>query len=103
MDIKTKQYQIYKKQVSLLLNVIPEINKFPELALHGGTAINLFLLDMPRLSVDIDLTYLPIEPRDLSLSKITKILEQIEILKIFFSAYLTLVKTYYKILKCLAK
>jgi predicted nucleotidyltransferase component of viral defense system len=32
-------------------------------ALKGGTAINFFLRDMPRLSVDIDLTYLPIEPR----------------------------------------
>ncbi|WP_290685174.1 MULTISPECIES: nucleotidyl transferase AbiEii/AbiGii toxin family protein [unclassified Haematobacter] len=39
-------------------------------ALKGGTAINLFVRDMPRLSVDIDLTYLPIEPRDISLKGI---------------------------------
>jgi predicted nucleotidyltransferase component of viral defense system len=32
-------------------------------ALKGGTAINLFVRDMPRLSVDIDLTYLPVQPR----------------------------------------
>ncbi len=29
-------------------------------ALHGGTALNFFILDMPRLSVDIDLIYCPI-------------------------------------------
>jgi predicted nucleotidyltransferase component of viral defense system len=44
-------------------------------ALKGGTAINLFVRDMPRLSVDIDLMYLPIEPRDESLSNIAKIFE----------------------------
>jgi len=32
-------------------------------ALKGGTAINLLVRDMPRLSVDIDLTYLPVQPR----------------------------------------
>jgi type VI protein secretion system component VasA len=52
--------KIYKKQVSLLLNVLPEVAKEKDFALHGGTAINLFVRDMPRLSVDIDLTYLPI-------------------------------------------
>jgi len=36
-------------------------------ALKGGTAINLFVRDMPRLSVDIDLTYLPIADRATSL------------------------------------
>ena len=36
----------------------------PVFALKGGTAINLFVRDLPRLSVDIDLTYLPVEPRD---------------------------------------
>lgn len=28
-------------------------------ALKGGTAINLFVRDMPRLSVDIDVVYRP--------------------------------------------
>ena len=46
-------------------------------ALKGGTAINLFVRDMPRLSVDIDLMYLPVEPRDESLSNIAKIFEDI--------------------------
>ena len=50
----------YKKQVALLLSVLPEVAKESCFALHGGTAINLFVRDMPRLSVDIDLTYIPI-------------------------------------------
>lgn len=41
----------YLEQVSLLPNVIPEVAKESCFALHGGTAINLFVLDMPRLSV----------------------------------------------------
>ena len=43
--------EAYKKQVALLLNVIPEIAKESCFALHGGTAINLFVRDMPRLSI----------------------------------------------------
>ena len=39
-------------------------------ALKGGTAINLFVRNMPRLSVDIDLTYVPVQPRKESLSAI---------------------------------
>ena len=34
-----------------------------EQPLKGGTAISLFFRDMARLSVDIDLCYIPIEPR----------------------------------------
>jgi len=47
----------YKRQVALLLKVLPIISKETDFALHGGTAINLFQRNMPRLSVDIDLTY----------------------------------------------
>lgn len=47
----------YNHQVRLLLAVLPEIAKEHCFALHGGTAINLFIRNMPRLSVDIDLTY----------------------------------------------
>lgn len=68
--------EIYKNQVSLLLEVLPVLNEFKCFALKGGTAINLFIHDMPRLSVDIDLTYLPIESRDVFLSNIeTKLLK----------------------------
>jgi predicted nucleotidyltransferase component of viral defense system len=60
----------YKRQVALLLGVLPEVAKESCFALHGGTAINLFVRDMPRLSVDIDLTYIPIEDRATSLKGI---------------------------------
>lgn len=49
----------YKRQVSLLLDVLPIVNKQKVFALKGGTAINFFFQDCPRLSVDIDLHYLP--------------------------------------------
>lgn len=61
----------YKAQVSLLLSAIPEIAKEDCFALHGGTAINLFVRNMPRLSVDIDLTYIPVEDRAISFSNIS--------------------------------
>ncbi len=66
----------YKNQVALLLEVLPVLNDFKCFALKGGTAINLFIHDMPRLSVDIDLTYLPIKSRDVFLSNI-----EVELLK----------------------
>lgn len=65
-------FQSYKKQVALLLKVLPIISKETDFALHGGTAINLFQQNMPRLSVDIDLTYLPVSDRDTSLMKINQ-------------------------------
>lgn len=68
----------YKGQVRILLKILPIISKQTDLALHGGTAINLFQLNMPRLSVDIDLTYLPVEDRDTSLTNIDKILSEIK-------------------------
>ncbi len=60
----------YKKQVELLLQILPEVSTERCFALHGGTAINLFVRDLPRLSVDIDLTYIPFEKRELSLKNI---------------------------------
>ena len=68
----------YHKQVALLLSVIPEIALDPRLALHGGTAINLFDRDMPRLSVDIDLTYVIIEDRETSFTNISAALSNIK-------------------------
>jgi len=70
--------KIYRQQVSLLLGVLPEVAKEKSFALHGGTAINLFIRDMPRLSVDIDLTYLPIEDRENSLRNIADALQRIK-------------------------
>ena len=70
--------QAYKKQVGLLLDVLPEVAKEPCFALHGGTAINLFVRNMPRLSVDIDLTYIPTEDRQLALVNIAEALERVK-------------------------
>jgi predicted nucleotidyltransferase component of viral defense system len=60
----------YEAQVRLLLRCIPEISRHPCFALKGGTAINLFVKDLPRISVDIDLTYLPLKPRREALQEI---------------------------------
>jgi len=68
----------YKAQVNLLLSVLPEVEKEACFALHGGTAINLFIRNMPRLSVDIDLTYLPIENRAISIQNISNSLARIK-------------------------
>jgi predicted nucleotidyltransferase component of viral defense system len=68
---------IYYKQVQLLLEVLPDINNEECFALKGGTAINMFVRDMPRLSVDIDLMYLPVEDRTSSLKHIAESLERI--------------------------
>lgn len=60
----------YVRQVRLLVRTIPEIAEEPDFALKGGTAINLFVRDLPRLSVDIDLVYLPVAERDASLAAV---------------------------------
>jgi predicted nucleotidyltransferase component of viral defense system len=70
--------QKYKSQVALLLKVLPEIAKENNFALHGGTAINLFVRNMPRLSIDVDLTYIPIESRKIYIEKIHQSLEKIK-------------------------
>ena len=61
-----------------MLDALPEVAREEDLALHGGTAINLFVRDMPRLSVDIDLTYVPIAERIESFSLINEALRSIE-------------------------
>lgn len=67
----------YVDQVRLLLSVLPDIAKENAFALKGGTAINLFYRDMPRLSVDIDLTYVPMGEREASLRDIDETLDRI--------------------------
>jgi predicted nucleotidyltransferase component of viral defense system len=61
---------VYRAQVDLLLQVLPYVAKEEMFALKGGTAINLFIKEMPRLSVDIDLTYLPLDSRTDALQNI---------------------------------
>ena len=44
----------FQDQVRLLLRVLPIVDMEPVFALKGGTAINLFVRDLPRLSEDMD-------------------------------------------------
>ena len=59
-------------KVERLLDLLDELGTHPalkgKLALHGGTAINLFMLDIPRLSVDIDVSYVGALDRDAMLA-----------------------------------
>ena len=71
-------HERYIEQVRLLLSVLPDIAAEEVFALKGGTAINLFYRDMPRLSVDIDLTYLPVADRETSLQDIDETLDRIK-------------------------
>ncbi|MEO8385237.1 MAG: nucleotidyl transferase AbiEii/AbiGii toxin family protein, partial [Betaproteobacteria bacterium] len=59
----------YAAQVRLLVNVLPFVTRESCFALKGGTAINLFVRDMPRLSVDIDLAFLPLTDRPTALQE----------------------------------
>lgn len=68
----------YRAQVDLLLSILPHVAKEESLALTGGTAINLFVRDMPRLSVDIDLTYTHLDDRANALKNISDALDRIE-------------------------
>jgi len=67
----------YEARVGLLLRCLPEIDRQRCFALKGGTAINFFVRDLPRVSVDIDLTYLPLQPRDETLQGINDALAAI--------------------------
>ena len=67
----------YLRQVGLLVRTLPFVAEERCFALKGGTAINLFVRDLPRLSVDIDLAYLPIEDRRSSLHGIEAALQRI--------------------------
>ncbi len=68
---------IYYRQARLLLRILPIIERHPIFALKGGTAINFFIRDLPRLSVDIDLTYTPVDERETALAAIDKTLNTI--------------------------
>jgi predicted nucleotidyltransferase component of viral defense system len=68
----------YYRQARLLLRILPIISRYPVFALKGGTAINFFVRDLPRLSVDIDLTYTPVDDRETALAAISNALGDIE-------------------------
>lgn len=62
--------ETYKKQVALLIRIMPLVYKITDFGVHGGTAINLFVKNMPRYSVDVDLTFIPISNREESITAI---------------------------------
>jgi predicted nucleotidyltransferase component of viral defense system len=69
--------EVYQRQVSLLIRILPLVAAEECFALKGGTAINFFVRDMPRVSVDIDLTYLPSSSREESLAAIDAAMNRI--------------------------
>ena len=73
-NIKTR---VYAQKVEMLLRLIPIVMEEGVFAIHGGTAINLFLKDLSRYSVDIDLTYIPLADRQTSIEDINAHLKSI--------------------------
>ena len=67
----------FYKQVRLLVQLLPIVGQQSCFALKGGTAINLFVRNLPRLSVDIDLAYIPMTDRAHALSEINQALKTI--------------------------
>jgi len=70
--------ETYQRQVRLLMRLLPIVAKEKCFALKGGTAINLFVRNLPRLSVDIDLMYLPLHGRADALAGIDAAMKGIE-------------------------
>lgn len=68
----------YYPQVRLLVGVLPFVAQERCFALKGGTAINLFVRDLPRLSVDIDLAFVPVNERAVALQEIDAALHRIK-------------------------
>ena len=69
--------ELYRRQAALLVSVVSFVAAEKSFALKGGTAINLFVRDLPRISVDLDLTYLPVADRDTSLTAIDAAIRRI--------------------------
>ncbi|MEN6455304.1 MAG: nucleotidyl transferase AbiEii/AbiGii toxin family protein [Prolixibacteraceae bacterium] len=53
--------KLYKEQVRLLLRILPIIYREENFAVHGGTVISLFISNLPRYSVGVDVTYISSE------------------------------------------
>ena len=66
----------YAEKVEILLRVLPIVMDEKVFAVHGGSAINLFVRDLPRYSVDIDLTYMPLQEREESLNDINTLTQK---------------------------
>src|SRR5690606_8497335 len=72
-----KKDSIYYRQVQLLVRILPLLDSEKCFALKGGTAINLFYRELPRLSVDIDLLYLPFDGREEAIANIREALTRL--------------------------
>ena len=69
----------YVDTVRLMLEVAPEVFASGRVAMKGGTALNFFVQDMPRLSVDIDVVFVPHQtPRDTALAEIANELSALQ-------------------------
>lgn len=68
-----KQYEL---QAALVVRVLADVALENCFAIKGGTAINLFELDLPRLSVDVDLTFVKVAGREESSKEIYHALER---------------------------
>lgn len=69
--------QTYLDTARLLTQIAPFVFADGTFALKGGAAINLFIRDMPRLSVDLDLVFADHRlPRDTALARINEAIQQ---------------------------
>ena len=69
--------EAYVQTVRLLLETAPVLFSSPEFVMKGGTAINLFVEDMPRLSVDIDVVWKDhTAPREQAMTGIAEALQR---------------------------
>jgi predicted nucleotidyltransferase component of viral defense system len=70
------------EKVAHLLGLLDSLRSHPFLkgkfVLKGGTALNLFVFDVPRLSVDIDLNYVGAESRQAMLQERPKVEQAVE-------------------------
>ena len=81
----------YVQTVNLLLDIAPTVFQTTRFAMKGGTAINLFVQDLPRLSVDIDVVFIDHNPdRETALKEISQELNRIEsaIMKMGYQAHI---------------
>jgi predicted nucleotidyltransferase component of viral defense system len=69
----------FVQTVNLLLDIAPTVFQTPRFAMKGGTALNLFVQDLPRLSVDIDVVFINhLADRDTALKEIAQEIQRIE-------------------------
>lgn len=74
---------LYREQARLMLEMVPWVMRNENFAIKGGSAINFFLRDVPRLSVDIDITYLPVADRASSPQAISEALRAVKKATVF--------------------